>query len=138
MALHQWRFDDPFDTDSSTNHYTFPRNPEKMTSPILDRAITSQGTAGGGIVLFEGARPAKQMSFSGKTVDRAHYEALLTWHERQNRFTITDHFGRVITVAPLSSDLAPATRIKNYWNHEYNITVLVLSVSAPTVGDIWS
>lgn len=138
MALHQWRYDDPFDANSATNHYIFPRNPEKMTSVELDRAITAQGTPGGGFVLWEAPQPAKQWSYSGKTVDLAHYEALVAWHKRPNRFTVTDHFGRVITVAPLTSDLAPVTRPKNYWNHEYTITVLVLAVAPATVSDIWS
>lgn len=134
MALHKWLYTDP----QTSSTYEFPRNPEKMTSPVLDRAITAQGTLGGGFATWEGQAVAKQMTFTGRVLNKAHYDALVAWHKKQNRFTITDHFGRVMTVVPLSSDLVPDTKRTSYWNHEYTITVLVLACTAGTVGDIWS
>lgn len=138
MALHQWRYDDLHDTNPTTNFFVFPHNPKSCTSPVLDRPITAQGTVGGGFSTWEGAPVAKQWSYAGRVESKAHYEALIAWHKRKNRFTVTDHFGRVMTVIPQVCDLVPATRRTNYWEHEYTITVLVVGYTPGSVLDIWS
>lgn len=138
MALHKWKYEDPHDTNPATATYVFPRNPEKCTSPVIDRNITATGTLGGGAATWEGNSSGKQWSFSGQIVNKAHYDALVFWHKRGNRFKVTDHYGRVMTVVPLSFEHVPQTRRTNYWAGEYTVTVLVVAYTAGTVGDIWS
>lgn len=138
MALYRWRYDDPFDTNPSTNSFVFPHNPKSCTSPVLDRAITAQGTLSGGVAVWEAPQTPKQWSYVGRVESKAHYDALIAWHQRKNHFTVTDHFGRVMTVVPQVCDLVPATRRQNYWEHEYTITVLVTTYTPGTVTDIWS
>jgi hypothetical protein len=134
----RWVFTDPHDTNSNTRTWTVPRNPAEMTSPLPPRNISSSGTVSGAILAQEGAAGGYQWSFKGRLVNRAHYDNLILWKNRQNRFTITDHFGRVITVLPVKLDHTPKNTPHNYWNGDYEFTCLVVSVSAPTQSDIWS
>ena len=138
MAIHRWKFTNPFDTNPTTAEYELPRNPSEATSPIADRVITVDGTVGGGHVAFEGAASTKDMTFKGRILNQAHYRELLRWHQLQNYFEITDHFGRVLKVVPISLSPISQARAGNYWDGTYDMTVRVFSVSAPTVADIWS
>jgi hypothetical protein len=138
MALHKWVYEDPNDTNPTTGLYTFPHNPKSCTSPVIDRTITANGTIGGGTTTWEGATAPKQWSYTGRVESLEHYNALIAWHKRKNRFWVTDHFGRKMTVIPQTCDLVPKTNPKNYWEHDYTITVLVVEYTAGTVGNIWS
>lgn len=139
MAFKQWKFTDPYDTNSGTNSYTFPINPNTMTSPFPQRAISSTQTTAvtGQVLLWEGSVPAKSWQFGGVLLDEAQHEALRAWvYERHNRIIVTDHFGRPITCALQQFDAQPKRSVGKYWRHDYTITALVTAVGAPTVGDV--
>lgn len=137
MSVLRWRLQDPADP---AEVYTFPRNPNKMSSPFPSRMITTKGTTAldGQVLLWEGVREPKQWSFGGHIKDAAHYEDLRSWvFDRQGRLFLWDHFGRRYVVVLKDFDATPPERMKigRYWHHTYEITGLVISVSAPTVGD---
>lgn len=133
MAVIRWIL-----SDHLGNSYTFPRNPSGMTSPTLARNITTSGSTSGAITATEGSPAAKQWSFTGRTVDRAHYDALMTWKARPYRWKLTDHLGRQFTVVPVDCEWVWRRNAKNYWDGDYTFTVLTLAETAPTVSDIWS
>lgn len=138
MATIRWVFTDPNDTDPNTATWTMPRNPREMTSPLLQRNISTNGSLGGKTILSEGAQVGRSWTFKGRMLNREMYDMLLFWHGKRNRFTITDHFGRVITVAPTTFDFTPKGTPKNYWDGEYEFNAIVVGVTTPTVADIWS
>lgn len=129
----RWTFYDPATTDT----WVMPFNPATMTSIEPTRNIAVQGTTAvdGQILLTEGAVTPQEWSFSGKTLDHAHYEALRAWvYDVPNRIQITDHFGRVLTVMLTKMEATPARAVNRYWLHEYTVTGLLLSAGAPTIG----
>lgn len=134
----RWVFHDPNDTNPATATWVMPRNPREMTSPTPERNISTQGSLGGNVIAFEGAQVGRAWSFKGRMMDRALYDALDFWSKKRNRFTITDHLGRVLTVVPRVFDFTPKGTPRNYWDGEYEFSAVVLGVTPPTVADIWS
>jgi hypothetical protein len=136
MSVKRWVLTDPYDTNAATNRYTFPRNPEAMTSLNPERQISSLATLGGQILLHEGNRAAKQWQFNGPILDKAHYDALYEWvYNKRRRVRLTDHFGRTISLVFSQMEAVPRRRVNVYWSHDYTISALVLAVSAATVTD---
>jgi len=139
-AVQKWRFFDPYDTDPTTNTYTVPVNPNKMTSPFPTRNVSTKATTAvdGQTLFIEGQASPASWSFAGDIFDSAHYEALRSWvYDRRRRIQIYDHFGRQINCVLESFTPTPKRSTAKYWRHEYEIKATVTSVGAPTVGDIW-
>jgi hypothetical protein len=132
-----WKLTDPL--TSST--YDFPVNPNEMTSPFPERNITAHGTTSpnGQPLFFEGARTPVQWSFSGNCPTAAQYEALRAWvYDRTGRRVIlVDHFGRQLVCILRNFDAKPRRDKNRYWHHTYQITAHVISVGAPTIGEVW-
>lgn len=128
LGVIRWRFVDP--ADDST--YTVPINPNKMTSPLPPRAMSTAATTGvdSRPLMFEGGLVGHEWNFSGVIFDKAHLDALTEWSKKQNRFFIFDHFGRRFTVAPRQLDATPTLRQKGkYWRHDYTFSAYVLKVN---------
>lgn len=139
MAVMRWRLQDPA---NPTDTYTFPISPNTMSSPFPARMVTTKGVTAidGQVLMWEGPIEPQQWSFGGSILDAAQYEALRSWvYDRQGRMFLWDHFGRryVVVFKSLSVETtAPAKRQPGrYWYHTYTIEALVVSISAPTVGD---
>ncbi len=132
--VRRWVMTDPYDTNSATNTYNFPRNPKEMTSLHAERAVSSMSTTNHKILLFEGQTPAKQWQFSGPILDKQQFTDLTAWvYNRKRRVNINDHYGRNISCVLTSFDVVPKRRNGHYYSHEYTISALVLNVSAPTI-----
>jgi hypothetical protein len=111
MSVKRWVLSDPYDTNSATNHYTFPRNPVAMTSLNTERQVTSLGTLGGTILLHEVRARPRQWQFNGPILDKAHYDALYGWvYDRRRRVQLTDHFGRTISLVLTTMEAVPVRR----------------------------
>ncbi len=137
MTVQRWVLVDPYDTNTSTNTYTFPRNPAEMTSVYPERAVSALATTGGKVLLHEGVTPPKQFTFSGPVLDKQQFLDLQTWvYTKKRRLNLTDHFGRVISCVRTSVDLVPKRRANIYYSHDYQVTGLVLSVTAATVSNL--
>lgn len=136
MAVLRWVITDPYDTNPSTNTYTFPRNPETMSSPYGERSVTSTVTVGGKVLLHEGTTPAKQWTFQGPVLDKAHFDALHLWvYTKKRRLKVTDHYGRVITLVFTGLEVVPKRRTNVYYSHDYTVTALITAITAPTATD---
>lgn len=135
MAVYKrWRM---YDANGS---YTFPRNPSGMTSPFGERNIHTKTSSAvdGQVLLFEGAKQAPEWTFTGRTLEADHYEALRAWvYDRLGRrVVIVDHFGRNLVVVLKKFDPIPKRAVGKYWSHEYTVTAIVISISAPTVAEV--
>jgi hypothetical protein len=133
MSVLRWVIVDPYDTNSLTNTYHFPRNPRDMSSVYPDRPVTAMTTTAGKVLLYEGATPPKPFTFSGPILDKQQFLDLQTWvYTKKRRLNITDHFGRVISCILTTVDMVPKRRVNYYYSHEYVVSGLVLGVSAAT------
>lgn len=126
--IHYWVFD-----DGAGDTYTVPINPNKMTSPYPEKAITTHVTTAvdGNTLYFQGRSAPANWQFGGKILDKDHYDNLRKWVYEKGRIVITDHFNRAISCLLLKFDPvppAPAQSRVHYWNHDYTITALVASV----------
>lgn len=134
MTVHRWVLTDPYDTNPSTNTYTFPRNPMEMTSIFEERQVGSLTTTAGRIMLYEGQVPAKQWQFSGMILSKHELDVMYTWvYKKRRRLTLFDHFGRTITLVFTGLEATPKRRNGYYYSHDYTASALVLGVTTPTV-----
>lgn len=137
MSVLRWKLNDPYDTDTTTNTWTFPRNPSSMTSPFAARAVTSMRTTAGKLLTYEGASPAQQWQFSGPILHKGEIDTLYNWvYNRKRRVQLVDHFGRTITLVFTGLEITPKRRTGYYWSHDYTCSALIISVSTPTVTDV--
>lgn len=132
MTWLRWTFEDP----SAAEFYTVPLNPNEMTPPHPERAITSEGTTavGGTVLVWEGNTPAFTWTFSGRILYKDHYDQLKYWSEKQVRIFVTDHFGRRFTVVPKSFQPKVKRARKWNWSHDYSWSCLV--VAGPTAATV--
>lgn len=136
MAVKRWTLKDPYDTNPLTNSYLFPRNPETMSSPYPERSVSSMVTVAGKTLLYEGTTPAKQWTFQGPILDKAHFDALHKWvYDKKRRINLVDHYGRTINLVFISLSLEPKRTVNVYYSHTYTVTALINSISAPTALD---
>jgi hypothetical protein len=136
MSVLRWVITDPTDIDPTTNTYTFPRNPESMTSIFHELPITAQSSTRGHALLWEGATQAKAWSFQGAILDKQHLLDLHLWVlTKKRRLILTDHFGRAITLVFNSLEVVPKRRTNVYYSHDYTVNALIISSTAPTVAN---
>ena len=90
------------------------------------------------MIAYEGVPQPFQWTFKGYVLNQADYTNLMGWFTRQNRFTITDHYGRVFTVVPVNFAPVPKTTPTRYWRQDYEFTVITLAYDdSGIVGDLW-
>lgn len=130
--VHRWRLEDPYLPDGDPDKvYVFPYNPNDMTSPFGQRAISSTATTAltGQALFFEGQMKPVEWSFSGDILDATHYEKLRHWvYDKKRRLNLYDHFGRKIVLQLTKFDVKPKRAVNRYWRHTYEISALVISV----------
>lgn len=139
MAIHQWRFVDPYDTNPATRQWTFPINPREMTSPFPRKNVTALTTTAvnGQALLYEGNTPPHEWTFGGSVLTMAQYEDMRRWvYQRRNRIHVYDHFGRRITCVLTGFNPTPRRSVGKYWRHDYEVSALVVEITEPTVGEM--
>lgn len=134
--VRRWVITDPYDVNPTTNTYHFPRNPADMSSLHAERAISSMATTNRKILLYEGQTPPKSWQFSGPILDKQQFTDLYDWvYNRKRRVIINDHYGRNISCVLQSFEVNPKRRNGYYYSHDYTVTALVLSITAPTIDN---
>lgn len=134
----RWQFYDPYDLNPATNFYDFEISPNTMESPHPERQINAMVSTGGQALLFEGSTPVTSWTFGGVLLHRSQYEMLRAWtYERKRRILILDHFGRRHLAVLRKFDAKPTRSIQYYWRHDWTITAMVISTTAPVVGDVY-
>lgn len=102
--VQRWNLFDP-NTDES---WTFPMNPNKMTSVHSPRNLTIYPRAalynpavearGGMARVFEHAKEPYTWTFSGVIREGEEYDGLLYWTRKLRKIHLTDHFGRTFLI----------------------------------------
>lgn len=131
VSVVRWIFHDPTGADTD---WTVPVNPNAMTSPYPKKNfIYDVTTAIDGVgLVWQGQTKPVEWSFSGEILDQAHYDKLSHWvYDKDWRIKITDHFGRVFTVALTSFEPVPKRAVNVYWRHQYIVNALVFKMVNP-------
>lgn len=135
MPTKRWIFTDTVAPET----WTVPINPREMDSVFPVKSFNVQtvvGTDYARPIVMGGSMPPQPWAFRGAILDAAHHESLRHWvYDKGYRIQIEDHFGRKIHCLLQSFAPTPKRAVGRYWRHEYEVTALVFSVGAPTVGD---
>lgn len=125
--VQRWVLHDP-DLDES---WTFPVNPNHMTSPHVSRSLailttppSNQSNDSQGRVLESNADPY-EWSFGGFIRTQAHHDELRRWSKKVNRLELADHLGRtwLIRMVEFDPDEKVPTK-KTPWRFDYEIKAL--------------
>lgn len=137
MAVQRWRFVDPV----AGEEWTVPLNPKEMDSPFRAKNVTSRATTAidGRPIMFEGNAPPHEWSFSGVSLNKAHYDELRRWVDKTNPIRIYDHLDRRMEVYLTQFEAVPQpggkrtvaapVSVDDHWKHEYTIKGLVTDVA---------
>ena len=134
----RWEFVDPH-AGASPASYTFAINPNRMTSPWLEKKLDlSVSTAADGMALVsEGQSPPKEWQFGGAILNQAHHDNLALWLRKTVRIYLYDHFRRRYTIYPLTLDMTPIKWSPAYpFRHQYTMTVLTFADPVYTVTPV--
>jgi len=111
--------------------WTFPVNPNKMTSPhgprsltILSTAPTNTTSSSHGRVV-EGNMEPYEWQFSGSIRTQEHHDELRRWTRKVNRLMLTDHFDRTWWVRFTGFEVdekRPSTHTD--WRFDYTIKAI--------------
>ena len=108
------------------DEYEFAINPMDASVPSVQKAISTQYTASGKAINWEGKRPLQKISFSGTILSEAHYYAMKAWVESKTQINLADDLGRKYWI--IFNSFSPT---RNYtpeypWRHEYSAEATVL------------
>lgn len=117
-----WTFQSVHDDDS----YEFAINPLDASMPSIEKTFTSQATAAGGQVLFQGRNAPQKMSFSGTILTEVHLNAMREWSAKQKQVSITDDLTRKYWVYITSFSPTRNYKPEYPWMHEFSCEATVL------------
>jgi hypothetical protein len=123
VSVVKWTFYDGVTT------YTHEINPNRMSSPLRPRPVTSFATSAkdGAARSMRQPEPPHEWRFGGVVRSEAQYNNLLLWSQKTGVITITDHLGRDFQCLMLAfgpDEQRPTARTA--WRFEYEMTVLVV------------
>jgi hypothetical protein len=131
MARIAWRWEDP--TEGTVEFMSL--NPNEGASPTYTKTITKETTTAPGgqraVLIYEGADPPVDFSFSGAILTREQYEFLeIAWSKR-HLLLLTDDLGRVFTLYLVSFNPKREWSAHYPWRHSYDASAVIVSMGAP-------
>jgi hypothetical protein len=126
----KWRFDDPFDSSFAE----FEVNPNEGGTPALRKNITSTSTLapGGKTIIFEGAREATDIQFSGVILTESQLETVTEWFNKSHQVQLTDDLGRVYMIYIYSFEATRERARSHPFKHRYTVQAKILTWPAAT------
>lgn len=109
------------------DEYEFAVNPLNCSIPVVEKRVSTQYTASGKPVTWEGRSTVPVISFSGTILHQEHYEVMLEWLEKSTQISLTDDLDRKFWV--FLTEFSP-TRKYHYsypWRHEYSASAIIIS-----------
>lgn len=124
---HRWELRDP----ATSETWTFPLNPNRMTSPHAPRSLTIMATAPSQAAqtmqgrVIENNQDPYEWTFSGRIRTQEHHDELYRWSRKVGRLELTDHFDRVWSIRMIQfipDEKRPSQRAP--WRFEYDVKTL--------------
>jgi hypothetical protein len=131
MARTAWRWEDP--TEGTVEFMSI--NPNEGASPTYSKTLTKETTTATGadrnVLIYEGADPVSDFSFSGVLLFQEQYEFLQNAWAKRHLVLLTDDLGRIFTIY-LESFTPHRVRSKTYpWRHTYEASAVIVRTGAP-------
>lgn len=115
-----------FKNTATGDEYEFAINPVDASVPAVEKAITTQYTASGKPVNWEGRRAPQKITFSGTILTEAHFYAMKDWYELKTQINLSDDLSRkywvIITAFNPTRNYSP----QYPWRHEYSAEATIL------------
>jgi hypothetical protein len=113
-------------TDGTETH-TFERNPSIDGTPTYEKGIGTMSTLApdGQVVIYQGQRPPKTLTFSGLIDTEAEYDALVAWFDKDRIVRITDDHARTFDV--VIAKFAPRRLLDGDWRYSYSVSSIVVA-----------
>lgn len=118
-----WIFKDTVTDDE----YEFAINPIDATVPSLTKSVTTQYTAAGIPINWEGRPTPQTMSFSGTILTEEHLNIMITWVQKSTQVNLSDDLGRKYWIYITSFSPSRQYSPQYPWRHEYSAEATVLS-----------
>lgn len=110
----------------SEDIYEFAINPLECSVPSIQKQISTQNTAAGGLVYFQGQNTVPSMSFSGTILSEAHYTAMKTWSGADKQVAVIDDLGRKYWVYIKNFSPTRQYHPEYPWRHEFSVEAVIL------------
>lgn len=110
--------------DEGTGHtWVMPRNPDRMTSVIRPKILQSERTSSGNgqHIIWQGATPAIDWSFTGTIFTQDEREELEFFYELDRKFYITTHRNKTYIVTVKNLDMTPRRNGDNFETWDYTV-----------------
>jgi hypothetical protein len=126
-----WRWEDP--TEGTVEFMSL--NPNEGASPTYAKTLTKETTTApggrGSVLIYEGADPPIEFSFTGTILTQQQYEFLERAWSKRHLLMLTDDLGRIFTLY-LQNFTPRRVRSATYpWRHTYDATAVVVTMGAP-------
>jgi hypothetical protein len=148
-GVQRWIFQDPTGTaypggtgdELDASSYIVPINPDKMTTPWVDKQITTEATVGipGQPITWESNPQAPLWTFSGVILDGnpanadSHLSILRYFAHVPYEIYIVDHFNRAWRVYIASFDPVPAQTVQHMYRHTYTMTAYMTALDGQAI-----
>lgn len=113
--------------DGRGHTWVMTNNPDRMTSVVLSKALTPErSTSGSGQhVIWQGATPAMDWSFSGVVMDEDDYDEFEFFYNLNRKFYITTHRNKIYVVTFKNLDMKPKRNGSNFWTFDYTASLFL-------------
>lgn len=118
-----WVFQDV----TTGDEYEFAINPVDASVPSLTKSVTTQYTAAGIPINWEGRPVPQTISFSGTILTEEHLNIMITWVEKSTQVNLSDDLGRRYWIYVTSFSPTRQYSPQYPWRHEYSAEATVLS-----------
>lgn len=124
-----WALEDPLTQEV----YGLPSGPSDVTSPYPTRPISYDVTTSpaGQVITWEGAKRAQTWTLNGRLLEKAQYDTLCNWAQREHRVYLHDPVGRVWLVKitsfqskPVDAPVRMSGGTANPWVHDWTMQLL--------------
>ncbi len=111
----------------SNDEYEFAINPNTADVPSHKKRISTQYTAAGAAINFEGRPEPQTFSFSGTILSEDHYNIMVEWTSKKTQINLSDDLGRKYWI--YITNFSPTRNYSSQfpWRHEYTAQATVIS-----------
>lgn len=112
---------------NSDDEYEMPINPLDVQMGGVKKRFTTEYTASGRPLTYEGRPEVGTVSLSGTVLTELHFRTLQSWAAKKKQIQVTDDLGRRFMF--LIERFEPKRRYHSHfpWRHEYSLSGIILS-----------
>lgn len=110
----------------SSDEYEFAINPLDAQMPGKEKTFSTQPSADGTQIIFQGRDKVQRMSFSGTILTEAHLIAMKSWSNRDKQIHVMDDLGRGFWIYLKGFSPTREYHPDFPWRHQFSCDAVVL------------